>query len=126
MGVSISEHKQEIWKQCYFNLYQYMIQKDSDGLQELLDDSFVLVHMTGMQQDKKSFIHAIMNGTLNYYSASHKNIMIDEKANILIGQSYVDAAVFGGGKNIWRLQLQIQMVCRSGKWLIGKSMASTY
>ena len=36
-------------RQAYIRMYDGMISKDERILDEVLDDSFVLVHMTGMQ-----------------------------------------------------------------------------
>lgn len=115
-------------EQRYIELYRCMIEKDLASLSDILDSSFVLVHMTGMQQDKKNFIHSIDNGTLNYYSAVHETVHseIEENQAHFIGDSRVTASVFGGGRHIWRLRLQIQFVNRNGKWLIGKTVASIY
>lgn len=33
--------------------------QDAEGLNAVLDDSFVLIHMTGMRQDKRAFIRAV-------------------------------------------------------------------
>ena len=49
-------------------MYRAMIEKDGAALAKLLDESFVLVHMTGMRQNKQAFIRAVENGTLNYFS----------------------------------------------------------
>ena len=113
---------------CYRQMYLGMIQKDRNVLSEVLDDSFVLVHMTGMRQSKAAFIQAVEEGTLNYYSANHQRM----EANVsgdqaeLIGQSAVNAAVFGGGPHTWRLQLKLKLVQRAGLWKITEAKASTY
>ena len=98
--------------QCYIELYRCMIEKDLVSLSDILDSSFVLVHMTGMQQDKQSFIHSIDNGTLNYYAVVHEAARSEAEENQahFIGESRVTASVFGGGKHTWRLRLQIQFV----------------
>lgn len=113
---------------CYKQMYCGMIEKDRAALSEVLDDSFVLVHMTGMRQSKEAFIRAVENGTLNYYSANHQRIEVSchgEYAE-LIGQSVVNAAVFGGGSHTWRLQQKLQLVKKEDVWMITESMASTY
>ncbi len=61
-------------EQRYIELYRCMIEKDLVSLSAILDDDFVLVHMTGMQQDKQRFLHSIENGILNYYAAEHKAV----------------------------------------------------
>ena len=40
----------------YRRMYDAMIRKDADALSAVLDDSFVLVHMTEMRQPKAAFI----------------------------------------------------------------------
>lgn len=113
---------------CYKQMYCGMIEKDRAALSEVLDDSFVLVHMTGMRQSKEAFIRAVENGTLNYYSANHQRIEVSchgEYAE-LIGQSVVNAAVFGGGPHTWRLQQKLQLVKKEDVWMITESKASTY
>ena len=45
-------------RQAYIRMYEGMISKDEKVLNEVLDDSFVLVHMTGMRQPKQAFIRA--------------------------------------------------------------------
>ena len=46
----------ELVKNAYKKMYEGMIKKDEKILDEVLDDSFVLVHMTGMRQSKDAFI----------------------------------------------------------------------
>lgn len=112
----------------YRQMYQGMIEKDRSILAEVLDDSFVLVHMTGMRQSKAEFIRAVENGTLNYYSADHQRLDTDINGDsaVLIGQSSVNAAVFGGGRCTWRLQLKMKLIKKSDTWKICESAASTY
>ena len=112
----------------YKKMYEGMIKKDEKILDEVLDDSFVLVHMTGMRQSKDAFIKAVMNGTLNYFSAEHEHIPIEISGDtaVLTGQSYVAAAVFGGGRSNWHLQQKCSLKKISGEWKITRSVASTY
>ena len=113
---------------CYRQMYLGMIQKDRNVLSEVLDDSFVLVHMTGMRQSKAAFIRAVEDGTLNYYSANHQRIDVTSQQDTaeLIGQSVVNAAVFGGGRHTWRLQLRLKLIRKEGAWKITEAKASTY
>lgn len=116
-------------KALYRDMYQAMIHKDSKELDRILDDAFVLVHMTGMQQTKKEFIEAVKNGTLNYYSEDTDDMDISvegDKAEI-IGKSRVNAAVFGGGRYTWRLEQDLTChKTKEGNWKITRSIASTY
>ena len=115
-------------RQAYIRMYDGMISKDERILDEVLDDSFVLVHMTGMRQPKQAFIKAVLNGTLNYYSAEHENTPVEIKGDtaVLTGQSYVAAAVFSGGRSNWHLQQKCSLKKTDGVWRITRSVASTY
>ena len=114
--------------QLYKEMYTAMINKDRSVLERVHDEGFVLVHMTGMRQPKEVYINSIMDGTLNYYSASHEDVRveIDGDSAVLIGRSRVNAAVFGGGKHTWRLQLRFQLVKNNGEWRFALASASTY
>ena len=118
----------EMIRDTYIRMYDGMIAKEESLLRDVLDDSFVLVHMTGMRQSKEEFIRAVMDGTLNYYSAEHENmpVKIDGDNAVLTGQSLVSAAVFGGGRSRWHLQQKCSLKRVSGKWKITGSVASTY
>ena len=114
--------------QLYREMYTAMVNKDRAELERVHDDSFVLVHMTGMRQSRQEYINAIMDGTLNYYAASHEDMQVEARGDsaVLIGKSRVTAAVFGGGKHTWRLQLRFQLVKKNGEWRFAVASASTY
>ena len=105
-----------------------MIAKDIPALSAVLDESFVLVHMTGMRQNKSAFLSAVKNGTLNYASAEHDSmdVTVHGGTAALIGKSRVHAAVFGGGWHTWWLEQDLTLVKKDGKWLITLSEASIY
>ena len=115
-------------EQLYEEMYHAMVEKDTATLNRVHADEFVLIHMTGRRQSKIEYIQAIGNGMLNYYSAEHEqmDISIDGDHATLTGRSRVTAAVFGGGKSTWRLQLRFQLVRRNGNWQFTEAEASTY
>ena len=115
-------------RQAYIRMYDGMISKNERILDEVLDDSFVLVHMTGMRQPKQAFIKAVLNGTLNYFSAEHENMPVEitRDTAVLTGQSFVAAAVFGGGRSNWHPQQKCSLKKTDGVWKITRSVASTY
>ncbi len=121
-------NEEQLIQEAYIRMYEGMINKDESILQEVLDDSFVLVHMTGMRQPKQAFIKAVLNGTLNYFSAEHENMPVEIGGDtaVLTGQSYVAAAVFGGGRSNWHLQQKCSLKKTDGVWNITRSVASTY
>ena len=121
-------NEKEIIAECYKEMYHGMIDKDRSLLSRVLDESFVLVHMTGMRQSKEAFIRAVEDGTLNYFSAGHQSIDVsieDESASLVV-KSLVNAAVFGGGRHTWRLQLKLKLVKKSDDWKITEALGSVY
>ena len=121
------DDKQQI-EALYKQMYWAMIAKDTATLNLVHADEFVLTHMTGMRQPKQVYIQSIANGTLSYYSAEHEqmDIKVDGNRATLTGRSRVNAAVFGGGRHTWQLQLRFQLVKRDGRWLFTAASASTY
>ena len=109
-------------------MYRAMIAKDTAALGLLLNDDFVLVHMTGMRQPKGEYLRSIAQGTLNYFSYEDTQLDITVKENraLLIGRSRVNAAVFGSRRHTWRLQLDIDLEEKDGRWLMTEARASTY
>ena len=109
-------------------MYQAMVAKDTATLNRVHADDFVLVHMTGMRQSRQQYITAIADGTLNYYSATHEqlDIAVDGDIATLTGRSRVTAAVFGGGRHTWSLQLAFTLRKQNGSWQFTESRASTY
>lgn len=115
-------------KELYKEYWDCMISKDIAGLDAMMTDDYVLMHMTGKRQDKKDFFRSVRSGELNYYSAEHDEITADvsgEKAT-LIGKSKVAAAVYGGGKSRWRLRGDFTLRKENGQWKLVSSRASTY
>ena len=115
-------------RQLYEDMYAAMAAKDEAELDRVHDESFVLVHMTGMHQDKKTYIRSILNGTLNYYSAVTEDLSVQVNGDdaTMTGRSRVSAAVFGGGKHIWRLQLFFRANKTENGWKLTKAEASTW
>lgn len=125
---TIQMKDEDIIRNLYAEMYSAMIDKDIETLSSMLDDGFVLVHMTGMCQPKQDYLKYIANGTLNYYSCDDSSVSITvnaDKAQI-IGKSHVIAAVFGSGKHRWSLQLNIALIKRNGEWLLTEAVASTF
>lgn len=113
---------------CYEEMYRCMIAKDTASLGKLLDGSFVLVHMTGMRQPKAEYLRSIANGALNYFSCNDSRLEVSIHGDTarMTGRSLVNAAVFGGGRCTWPLQLDIDLVKRNGAWLMTTARAGIY
>ena len=115
-------------KDLYHEMWQALLTKDIKVLDKIHVDEFILTHMTGMNQPKKEYLRCVRDGELNYFSAQVENIFVevDDLKGKLVGQSKVEASVFGGRRNIWRLQLAFDVEKRSGKWILTYGKASTY
>lgn len=118
----------DVIAELYGQMYRCMIDKDTATLGNMLADGFVLVHMTGMHQAKSVYLRCIADGTLNYYSCTEArlDIKVDGDEARMTGRSRVNAAVFGGGRHTWPLQLDITLVKIDGRWLITGARASVY
>ena len=115
-------------KELYKTYWKYMIEKDAQGLREIMAPDYYLIHMTGVKQSKEVFIKGLLDGTFNYYSAEHDSIEVTVDGNNarMVGKSRVLAAVYGGGKNRWRLQGDFTLRKEVGEWKLTSSKVSTY
>ena len=115
-------------KELYIRYWQYMIDKDADGLNSLQTDDYYLMHMTGVKQSREVFIKGLLDGTFNYYSAEHDSIDVNITGDtaVMVGKSRVVAAVYGGGKGSWRLQGDFTLRKENCAWKLTSSRASTY
>ena len=68
------------------------------------------------------------NGTLHYYSVEDDEISITVNGTTaeMTGRSRVNAAVYGGGRHTWRLQMKSKLAKNDGRWQFVESKASTY
>lgn len=115
-------------KKLYGEMWRALLSKDIATLDGLHADEFILTHMTGMNQPKAEYLRCVRDGALNYFSDQEENIFVEVHGDKgkLIGQSRVEAAVFGGRKNIWRLQLDFDTEKRGDEWILIRGVASTY
>lgn len=112
----------------YSKYWDCMIRKDADALRDMMSEDYSLQHMTGMKQSREVFLKGLLTGTFNYYSASHDQIIVHVNGDTarMTGKSRVMAAVYGGGKNLWRLQGDFTLRNENGIWKLTGSKASTY
>ena len=114
--------------ELYKDYWDYMIEKNIEGLRSLMSSDYCLYHMTGVKQTADEFLKGLKNGTFNYYSALHDDIAVSVHGDEarMTGKSRVFAAVYGGGRNSWRLQGDFTLRKENGKWKFTSSKASTY
>lgn len=108
-------------------LADLMIKRDTVTMNGILDAHYTLTHMTGFVQPKADWFDAVIKESMKYYSASevnHSVIIKEDKATVTM-QNLVDARIWGS-RNTWRLQQVMTLEKRNGKWIILKSVASTF
>lgn len=115
-------------KELYKEYWDHMIDKNVEGLRKIMSSDNYLLHMTGVRQSVEEFLKGLRGGTFNYYSAEHDEIVVNVVGDsaIMMGKSRVLAAVYGGGKNSWRLQGDFTLRKENGNWKLTSSKASTY
>ena len=108
-------------------LTQLMIEQDLKGLSEILDTHFTLTHITGYVQPKDEWFSEIESERMKYYSYNevHTSVEIEGDRATFVGQNLLDARIWGT-RNTWRLQQTMQLEKRNGKWIIMKSVATTF
>ena len=101
---------------------QAMIDKDEASLNEIMDDSYTLTHMSGKVQTKHEYIQDIVNGVLNYYHSTIKEptiIITDDKYAKFSADVELDAKVYGIKGN-WTLNTNVTMKKVDGIWYLSK------
>lgn len=114
----------------YHSMYRFMVARDVERLGRLLDDSFVLAHMTGLRQPKAEFLRCVADGSLRYFAEDEESVAVhvaeDGLSATMTGKSLVDASPFRAGRSTWRLQQDIDLVKRGDAWLMVEARASMY
>lgn len=99
-----------------------LIDKNEDKLNEIIDNDYELVHMSGKTQSKEEFIGEVMDGTLNYFKSEieEPTILWDDDNNAsLIADVTLTAKVYGA-RGKWTLNTVANFRKIDGVWLIGK------
>jgi len=108
-------------------LTQLMIHRDTEGLDKILDPHFTLTHITGYVQSKDEWFAEIASESMKYYSYQEvkTSLVLNGSKATFIGQNLLDARIWGS-RNNWRLQQTMQLENRNSKWIILKSVATTF
>lgn len=108
-------------------LTELMIKRDTAGINKIVDADFTLTHITGYEQSKKEWFAEIESERMKYYSFKEvKTSSTVRGVNAtFIGQNLLDARIWGS-RNNWRLQQTMQLEKRNGRWVILKSVATTF
>ena len=108
-------------------LTKLMIERNTKEIAKIVDKNFTLTHITGYVQPKEEWFAEIEKESMKYYSA--KEVKHEIKANgnkaEFMNQNLLDARIWGS-RNTWRLQQTMQLEKSNGKWIIMKSVATTF
>jgi hypothetical protein len=108
-------------------LTQLMIDRNTIELNRILDEHFTLTHITGYVQSKKEWFFEIESERMKHYAYSEvkTSVTIDKDKAVFVGQNLLDARIWGT-RHKWRLQQTMDLEKRNGKWVILKSVATTF
>lgn len=108
-------------------LTQFMIEKNTEGMNKIVDADFTLTHITGYVQSKKDWFAEIATERMKYYSYQEvkTSVTIEGNKGTFVGQNVLDARIWGS-RNTWRLQQKMKLEKRNGKWIILKTVATTF
>ena len=111
------EHEYEEVFERLIELDESIISKDIEKLQELLDESFILRHMSGKIQSKEEFLDELSGNILNYFKSSMYKPTItihDDEAEVLV-DNRLKARVYGIDGE-WTLHSTIILKKINQKW----------
>lgn len=108
-------------------LTQLMIDRNTIELNKILDEHFTLTHITGYVQSKIEWFSEIESERMKYYSYKEvkTSVKLEGDKATFTGQNILDARIWGT-RNNWRLQQTMHLEKRNGKWVILKSIATTF
>lgn len=112
----------------YREYWRCMIEKDTAALRAMMTADYTLLHMTGLRQSAGEFLRGLRRGTFSYFSAEHDSIAVQVSGDTasLVGKSRVLAAVYGGGRHLWRLRGDFTLRREPEGWKFSSSRASVY
>lgn len=114
-------------KELYEALYEAMINKEIDSINEILDSSFQIIHVNGMIQTKEEFMKAIADGTLVYESFEMMKVQesMMEDRGVLMIDSRIKANIYHTGIRNWNLSSKIALL-KKEKWQIYRIIETSY
>lgn len=83
-------------------LTQMMIEKDTAGIEKIVDEDFTLTHITGFLQTKKDWLREIETESMKYYSYKEvkTSVEINDDRATFIGQNLLYARIWGNTKQL--------------------------
>jgi ketosteroid isomerase-like protein len=121
----MSEDKQKILA-VYQRIDDAMVNKDTDTLDNILEDNYVLVHITGYHQGKQEWLEQIENEEMKYFKTMPQKttITIDGTTAILICDTRIDARIYGF-RNTWSMKMEMHFEKRGDNWYPVNAIATS-
>lgn len=123
----MSEQKMTELHSAFSNFTEAMRAGDTQRLRSLTTPTFTLRHMTGYVQPIDEWLSEMQAGQFVYYAIDIRDVraeLQDEHATLVV-RTVTDARVYGG-RNAWRLQLELSYVHEDGKWIAERADASVW
>ncbi|MFJ8716420.1 nuclear transport factor 2 family protein [Streptomyces violaceus] len=104
-----------------------MDEGDTKALDDLLDDSFTLTHMTGYVQPKAEWLAQIRQDRFVYHAIDEKKRTLDIDGDWarLVARTVTDATVYGTRAD-WRLKLATDYARQDDTWATVRTVATTW
>lgn len=114
--MSMSEDKEKIMA-VYKLMGDAMVNKDIKTLDNLFNDDYTVVHMSGYEQSKQDFLKQIENEKMRYFESMPQKtaITIDGDKAILISDTKINARIYGL-RNTWSLRMEMDFEKRGDNW----------
>jgi hypothetical protein len=120
------EDKQKILT-VYQQIDDAMINNDTQSLDNILDNNYVLVHMTGYHQPKREWLEQIENEQMKYFKTMPQKttISIDgNKATLVCDTTKIDARIYGF-RTIWSMKMEMHFEKRGENWCPVNAIATS-
>jgi len=112
----------------YLRLYDGLLRKDRTTLEDVLDETFVQVHTSGLEQTKEEYIASVLSGEIDYRAVRHESMPVEIRGDVgvLVGRSQVTGSLFSGRRETRGVQQTLTLVKTGEGWKIIRVIASAY
>lgn len=101
----------------YQKIDEAMVNKDTATLEEILDENYILVHMSGYSQRKEEWLNQIEDEQMRYFKTMPQKTTVTINGNIAVLRcsTKLDARIYGM-RNIWSMILTMHFEKRGDYW----------
>ncbi|MFL4480391.1 nuclear transport factor 2 family protein [Paeniglutamicibacter sp. ORCA_105] len=105
----------------------WMVAARVDKLEDLLAETFVLVHITDYRQPKTEWLEHIRSGQMVYHEIIEQSVTVEINGTraLLVARNLVDATIWGS-RAVWPLQMTTTFVEDDSVWKPTFSRATTF